>query len=239
MSTKTNVMKVFFGFLALALLAFPRSSYADWSIGIGVGDRHEDRHDDRRDHRDDHSFYRWHDHPHYGYREHFLPAGYTVVFADGATYYYYDGLYYAREGFDYVLVSPPLGAYVSEIPPDFQPVSINGRIYYTDGGVYYILTQHHGYKVVPQPVVYAQPQVIETEPQQIIVTQPVQTVVAAPVPAPAIDASADTFPVNIPNNSGGFTTVVIKRSGNGYVGPQGEAYASFPTVAQLKAMYVK
>jgi hypothetical protein len=49
----------------------------------------------------------------------------------------------------------------------------------------------------------------------------------------------DTFPVNIPNNSGGYTSIVIKRSSNGYVGPQGEFYAQFPSVAQLKAMYGK
>jgi hypothetical protein len=152
-------------------------------------------------------------------------------------YYYYDGLYYIREGFDYVLVNPPLGAYVDAIPPDFQAVSINGRIYYTNGGTYYILTQHHGYKVVPQPVVYAQP-------EQVIVAQPVPTVVATPQPYASVSSSVpadsqDTFPINIPNNSGGYTTVVIKRSGNGYVGPQGEFYSAFPTVVQLKAMYVK
>jgi len=47
----------------------------------------------------------------------------------------------------------------------------------------------------------------------------------------------DTFPVNVPNDRGGFTTVMIKKSGNGFVGPQGEFYAEFPKVSQLKAMY--
>jgi len=227
MLSKANVMKIFFCVLALTLFAFSRLSYADWSIGIGVGDAD---HHDGRDHRDGHDFYRWHDHPHYGYRSHFLPDGYFTIWAGGVRYFYYDGLYYIREGYDYVLVNPPVGAYVNVIPPDFQPVSINGRIYYTDSGVYYILTQHHGYKVVEQPVVYAQPeQVIVTQPQQVVVSQP----------APVAVESQDSFPVNVPNNSGGYTAVVVKRSGNGYVGPQGEFYASFPSVSQLKAMYGK
>jgi len=235
MLTKANAMKISLSFLALTLCAVPKLSYADWSIGIGVGDRdhHDggwDRRDDRRDdHRDDHRFYRWHDHPQYGLHIGFLPAGYFTIWAGGTRYYYYDGLYYTSVGYgDYVLVNPPIGAYVSAIPPDFQPVNINGRIYYTDGGVYYILTRYHGYKVVAAPLVYAQP-------QQVIVTQPVTNVVTTQ--APAYDQ--DSFPVNIPNNNGGYTTVLIRKSGNGYVGPQGEFYATFPTVAQLKTMYVK
>ena len=110
-------------------------SYADWSIGIGVGDHHDDRY------HDDHHYYGWHDHPHYGYHMHFLPAGYYTIWVGGMKYYYYDGLYYSYVGDgDYVLVNPPIGAYVNVIPPDFQPVSINGRIYYTNDGVYYVLT---------------------------------------------------------------------------------------------------
>jgi hypothetical protein len=223
-------MKIFFGVLALTLFAFSRVSYADWSIGIGVGDR--DHHEDRRDRRDDHQFYRWHDHPHYGWHMHYLPAGYFTIWAGGARYYYYDGLYYSYVGNgDYVLVNPPIGAYVTAIPPDFQPVFINGVTYYTDNGVYYILTRHHGYKVVAAPVVYA-------HPQPVVTTVTIPQVPATVVVQPAV-AVQDTFPVNIPNNTGGYSTVVIKRSGNGYVGPQGEFYAQFPKVSQLKAMYGK
>lgn len=232
MLSRSNVLKIFFGVFAIVLFAFSRISYADWSIGIGVGDHHDDRY------HDDHHYYGWHDHPHYGYHMHFLPAGYYTIWVGGMKYYYYDGLYYSYVGDgDYVLVNPPIGAYVNVIPPDFQPVSINGRVYYTNDGVYYVLT-HHGYKVVPQPVVYAQPpvQVIEAQPQQVVVqAAPVAPAVVSTVP---VDGQ-DTFPINVPNNSGGYSTVVIKKSGNGYVGPQGEFYATFPTVAQLKAMYVK
>jgi hypothetical protein len=67
----------------------------------------------------------------------------------------------------------------------------------------------------------------------------------APQPAPVVVApqgptetySGDMVTVNVPNSSGGYTAVVLKRSGNGYVGPQGEYYDQVPTTEQLQAMY--
>jgi len=50
-------------------------------------------------------------------------------------------------------------------------------------------------------------------------------------------ADGASFTVNIPNAQGGYTAVVIQQSGTGYVGPQGEYYPQFPSVAQLQAMY--
>jgi hypothetical protein len=47
------------------------------------------------------------------------------------------------------------------------------------------------------------------------------------------------FTVNVPNDRGGYNAVIIKRSGNGFVGPQGEYYPEFPKVFQLKLMYGK
>jgi hypothetical protein len=201
MKNKINTKKILAAVLMLALFAAPKLSYADWG-----------------DHHDGHSYYRWHEHPHWGIHIHILPVGYITVRVGWHSYYYYDGLYYNYVGGDYVLITPPVGAYVSVIPPDFQPVLINGRTYYTDNGVYYILTRRHGYKVVAAPVVYA-------PVQPVVVAQP--------------DTAQDSFPVNIPNNSGGYTTVVIRKSGSGFVGPQGEFYAQFPSVAQLKVMYSK
>ena len=92
MLVKETVTKILTGILMLALLAVPQLSYADWSVGIGVGDRH----DDRRFHREERHFYRYHEHPRYGLRMRFLPEGYFTIWAGGARYYYYDGLYYTR-----------------------------------------------------------------------------------------------------------------------------------------------
>ena len=75
----------------------------------------------------------------------------------------------------------------------------------------------------------------EPPPQQVIVAQPVPVVVAQTPPSTTY--SGDTVTVNVPNSNGGYTAVVLKRSGNGYVGPQGEYYDQLPTTAQLQAMY--
>ena len=56
------------------------------------------------------------------------------------------------------------------------------------------------------------------------------------VPASAISPS-DEFIVNIPNPHGGYNAVVIKRAGNGFVGPRGEYYPEFPKVFQLQMKY--
>jgi len=50
-------------------------------------------------------------------------------------------------------------------------------------------------------------------------------------------ADGNSFTVNVPNNQGGYSAVVIQQSGSGYTGPQGEYYTQFPSVAQLQAMY--
>jgi len=216
-----KVLSLILAIIIAGVFSFASASFADWSVGIGIGDG---------GYHHDHDYYHWHDHPHWGYHAHWLPAGAYVVWVGGQRYYYSDGLYYEYVGGgDYIIVQPPMGAYVTAIPPDFQAMVVNGRTYYTSDGIYYVWTPH-GYRVVEQPAVYAQPTVVVTAPP------PVQTVVAAPsAPEPV----QDSFTINVPNNGGSFTPVVIKRSGNGYVGPQGEFYSSFPSVAQLKAMYSK
>jgi len=57
---------------------------------------------------------------------------------------------------------------------------------------------------------------------------------------PIYSVPSDQITVNIPDKwGGGYTSVVLKRSGKGYVGPQGEYYTEFPTVAELEVMYGK
>jgi hypothetical protein len=217
MLNKFNVTKLSVGLFVLMLFAAPRLSYADWGIGVSVGGPGYHHDDDRR-------FYRYHDHPHFGLHMHYLPDGYFTVWAGGTRYYYYDGVYYRYVGYgDYVIVPPPAGAMVTSIPTDFQPVVINGMTYYVNDGIYYVYTRH-GYQVVNQPVVEVPPAV---------------TVVAPPAPPAPVPVMQDTFTVNVPNNNGGYSSVVIKKSGNGFVGPQGEFYPEFPKVSQLKVMYGK
>jgi len=130
--------------------------------------------------------------------------------------YYYGGPYYGDPYYAprYVVVSPS---------SSFQPVVINGTTYYVNNGVYYIYTQY-GYQAVAAPVGSVQP----------VVTQ---NVVA--VSAPATVDTGDSFSVNVPNDKGGYNAVILKRSGSGFVGPQGEFYPEFPKISQLKVMYGK
>ena len=73
---------------------------------------------------------------------------------------------------------------------------------------------------------------VEEQPAPVVVAQPAQVV-------PTTTYSGDTVTLNVPNSSGGYIAVVLKRSGNGYVGPQGEYYDQIPTTEQLQAMYGK
>ena len=57
------------------------------------------------------------------------------------------------------------------------------------------------------------------------------------IPVQFLYAGYDDFTVNVPNGQGGYTALVIKKSGDGYVGPQGEYYPQFPSVAQLQGIY--
>ena len=128
----------------------------------------------------------------------------------------------------------PIGAVVTTIPSGPQPVIVEGVPYYTINGVTYMYTTY-GYQVVPQPRVI----VVNSQPpeQRVTVVAPAGGAVAAQGTAAA--GADDAFTVNLPNAKGGYTPVTLRRSGNGFTGPQGEYYTEFPRIEQLKAMYAK
>lgn len=141
----------------------------------------------------------------------------TTVVVGGAPYYYYDDVYYQSAPGGYVVVAPPAAASIKEVPDGYEPVILNGTTYYFNNGAYYIYTPY-GYQSVPPPAA-AGATAIAVKPSSAVVDK--ETV----------------FTVNIPNKSGGYKPVVIKRSGKGFVGPQGEYYSEFPEVSQLETMY--
>ena len=60
-------------------------------------------------------------------------TNYAIRDAYGRTQRYYtdnDGLYYIKSGSNYVVVDPPVGAIVYELPYGFEEVTINGTKYY-------------------------------------------------------------------------------------------------------------
>lgn len=125
--------------------------------------------------------------------------------------------------------------------PRYQTVYVAGAPYYVCNGMYYQRDYCGNYYAVPapivvQPAVYQQP-VVVAQPAPVIAQQPAP-VTAAPI-TQAQPQIQDTATINIPNSGGGYTAVALKRSGNGYVGPQGEYYPGNPTVEQLKVLYGK
>ncbi len=53
----------------------------------------------------------------------------------------------------------------------------------------------------------------------------------------AVSEMASTVVVNVRNSNGSYTPVTLRRSGNQYIGPRGEYYASLPGEDQLKGPY--
>ena len=136
----------------------------------------------------------------------------------GDRHYYRDGRWYRHGwfGFGVAVTALALGAYIESLPPRCSTMVVGGVPYYYDNVYYYQQVPQGGYVVVaPPPVAVA--------PAPVMVQPPAQT--------------ADSTTVNIPNSRGGYTSVTVRRSGTGFVGPQGEFYQSFPSVEQLKTLY--
>jgi len=135
----------------------------------------------------------------------------------GRDYHYYRGNRWYNHSwfwFDTAVSALAIGALVVNLPPRYTTVVYSGVPYYYADGYYYKAYPTGGYIVVPPPVV-----------------------VAAPIEQPAVTQASDLVTVNIPNAKGGYTPVVLKKAGSGYVGPQGEYYSDHPTVEQLKILY--
>jgi hypothetical protein len=131
-------------------------------------------------------------------------------FNRGHSHYYRDGRWYERGwfGFGFVVSALAIGAFIDSLPPRHTTVVVEGTPYYYDDKYYYRQLPEGGYVVVPAPVI------VQSQPQTL-----------------------GTSTVNIPNSRGGYTSVTLRRSGSGFIGPQGEYYPNFPSVEQLKMMY--
>jgi hypothetical protein len=128
----------------------------------------------------------------------------------GDRHYYRNGRWYRRGwfGFEFVVSVLAIGAFIDSLPPRHTTVVVESTPYYHDDRYYYRQLPEGGYVVVPAPVI--------VQPQSQI---------------------PETSTVNIPNSRGGYTSVTLRKSGNGFVGPQGEYYADSPTVDQLRVLY--
>ena len=220
MINKTKILKWAAKTLVITMLLQPAEAYA-W-----VGDR-GGRGGDRGGH------WGYQHYPSHGRYSFWLPGAFTALMVAGLTYYYCEGVYYRRNPYGYIVASPPYGAVVREIPPVYVPVAANGVTYYTADGIYYQYTPQ-GYVLVQQPQNVTVMQ--QTPPPAPANTG---TVVEKVIPSAPVEKTDKTFTINVPNIKGGFTAVTLKKTANGYTGPQGEFYPDIPSVEQLQAMYGK
>ena len=145
-------------------------------------------------------------------------------------HYYRGGRWYRHGwlGFDIAVAALTVGALVDSLPPRYTTVVIGGVPYYYYDNYYYRPCPS-GYVVVPPPVM-TQPMVMPEAVQPVMVTTPAAQPQAQ---------TPDIVTINIPNSRGGYTAITLKKSGNGFIGPQGEYYSEHPTVEELKTLYGK
>jgi hypothetical protein len=182
-----------------------------------AADRRSDH--DRRGRWDRHD--RGHDRGRRGRATIVLPRTSVKIVFGGRPFYYDRGVFYRRRIFDYVVVLPPIGTVVREVPADCERVVINGVTYLNYDGIYY-KSGPAGYTVVSLPI------------DNGYGANPVQ-IASAPSGQPA--ATGRTITVNVPNANGSYTPVQLEEVNGTYVGPRGEVYPTKPELSQLKIMY--
>ncbi len=143
---------------------------------------------------------------------------------------------------------PRFGLHVSFIPERHFSIRVGGAIYYYYDGVYYSGIGRE--YVIVHPPVGAVVYTIPPDFRPVVINGVTYYTdngifyrntsqgfeVVAP---PAVANQPESFTVNVPYFNGTYVSIVIRKSGNGYVGPKGEFYPKFPNVSQLKAIYGK
>jgi hypothetical protein len=192
-----------------------------------------------------------------------IPSDYRPVLINGTMYYTDSGIYYVYVGSGYQVVPAPMvpvraePVYIRQTTQIYNPpnqtkvaegIGLGALLGALTGGIigHQMKGSHEAGAALLGGVTGAAvggivgAQIPNQNVSTTVVAQSVPAVAApaAPVVTPPLQ-STESFTINIPNVQGGHVTVVIKRSGNGFVGPQGEYYEQFPSVAQLQAMYVK
>ena len=153
----------------------------------------------------------------------------------GGDHYYRGGRWYRHGwmGLDIAVSALAIGALVESLPPRCATVVVGGVPYYYYDNYYY-RPYPGGYVVVPPPVM--------TQPIMVAPQAAYPAIIAAPESVAQGQPQAqspENVTINIPNSRGGYTAVTLRRSGSGFVGPQGEYYPENPTVEQLKVLYGK
>ena len=169
-----------------------------------------------------------------------VPDGCQQVVVDGTLYYLINGVTYMKTAYGYQVVPMPSVLVPQALAAPAQTTVIN---------VPGPSTPPSQVVNVPVPTYGPLPAQAPSVPSASMpALAPLPPLPPLPAPGaalentPAADAAGATnglFVVNIPNAKGTYPPVAIRRSGSGFVGPQGEFYTEFPHVEQLKLMYGK
>jgi hypothetical protein len=152
-------------------------------------------------------------------------------------HFYRNGGWYRHGwlGFDIAVTALAIGVLIESLPPRCETIVVAGNPYYYYGNYYYRPYPYGGYVVVPPPVMA--PVIVQQSVEPPVVVAPAPAYQAPAVPSTSSAAAQQSsFTVNVPS-PGGYTSVTLKRSGIGFIGPQGEYYADFPSIEQLQVMY--
>lgn len=69
----------------------------------------------------------------------------VVVVYNNRNYYYDDGTFYLPRAQNFVVVAPPVGALVAELPSRYEVIVLDNRVYYRADNVYYKEVVVNGY----------------------------------------------------------------------------------------------
>jgi hypothetical protein len=87
-----------------------------------------------------------------------LPAGYRPYAFHGSRYYFYGGIWYAPGPGGFIVARPPVGLFLTVLPPFYTTVWFGGVPYYYANDVYYQwYPDRGGYAVVDPPPGAEQP----------------------------------------------------------------------------------
>lgn len=81
-----------------------------------------------------------------------LPPRSNVVFWAGANYHFHDGVWYSPGSRGWVVVRPPFGIVVNDLPLFRTALVVGGLTYLYANGAYYRERVEGGYEVVPTPI---------------------------------------------------------------------------------------
>lgn len=122
-------------------------------------DRHESRHEERREESRDTRGYvldgRYGHNHYYPPRGRVIdiePRGAVIVHRGGVPYYFHEGAWYRPWGPRFVVVRPPIGLFVTVLPPFYSTIWVRGIPYYYADDAYYVWRpEHHEYEVTEPP----------------------------------------------------------------------------------------